>query len=175
MGLHERTTQMKRVLAGVVLPLLFTIPSFAAEDTLMAWNRVVGLITSPGVSNPIAGIPSDIVPWTTSGGFVIVDSATNKVMFSVEGLEPVGGESSGTTGTVTSVFGSLVCNVGKPNEAYVQTTQVPLDALGNAHYFGLLGPIPSPCNNPLFQIIAWPERVWIATGAGRFVSVASIP
>jgi hypothetical protein len=181
MSLHERMTHMKRiahmrrVLAVVVLPLLFTIPAFAQEDTVVAWNRVVGLITSPGVSNPIAGIPSDIVPWTTSGGFVFVDSESNEVVFSVEGLVQVGGEFSGTTGTATRVFGSLVCNVGKPNEAYIQTGQVPLDARGNAYYSGVfLSSVPNPCNNPLFQIIAWPERVWIATGAARFMLTALV-
>src|SRR3974377_510090 len=90
-GFHsqERTTQMKKMLAVVVLLLSFAVASFAG-DNAVSWSRVVGVITSPGVSNLAAGIPSGTTPWTTSDGSVTVDS-TGGVAVLVEGLGLRGG------------------------------------------------------------------------------------
>jgi hypothetical protein len=165
---------MKRVLAVVALPLLFAIASFAGDDSALPaggdnaviWSRIVGVITSPGVSNPVAGIASGGLPWTTSGGSAVVDSSGG-VVFSVQGLVLVGGNASGTTGPVTSVKGTLVCNPGTSAQAVIDTPPTPLDAQGNADFAGkLVSALPS-CNNPLFLIRVVPKNVWIATGAVR--------
>jgi hypothetical protein len=39
-----------------MLPLLFAAASFAQSTA--TWLRIVGVITVPGVQNPVAGIPS---------------------------------------------------------------------------------------------------------------------
>ena len=57
---------MKKVVK-VMLPLLFAATSFGQAN----WLRIVGVITAPGFPNPVAGIPSGGLPWTTTS-----DSAT---------------------------------------------------------------------------------------------------
>jgi hypothetical protein len=112
---------MRKMLAVVVLPLLFAVTSFAGDDlggadlaaagSVASLSRVVGVITSPGVSSPVAGIASGTTPWTTTSGSITVHS-TGAVAFSVPGLVLVGGDSSGTLGKVAKVKGTLVCNPG---------------------------------------------------------------
>jgi hypothetical protein len=132
---------MKKIFAVVMLPLLFAIASFAGDDNTLpaggdnavVWSRIVGVITAPGVSNPVAGIASGTTPWTTSGGSAIVDSSSG-VAFSFEGLVLVGGNASGATGPVTSVKGTLVCNPGTSSQAVIDTPAVPLSAQGDAQF-----------------------------------------
>jgi hypothetical protein len=161
---------MKRLLAVVVLPLFFAIASFAGGDPFVTWTKVVGVITAPGVSNPVAGIPSGTTPWTTSGGYVIVDTS-GQVVFLVQGLVLVGGDASGTPGPVTRVKGTLVCNPGTSSQDVIDTPAVPLDVQGDAHYIGpLVSALPSSCLNSLFLIRVPVKNVWIATGAVRVIS-----
>jgi hypothetical protein len=162
---------MKRVLT-VLLPLLFATASFAADDAVVHWRRIVGVITAPGISNPVAGIASGGLPWTTSEGRAAVNVTTGGIAFFVEGLVLVGGNASGTPGGVTSVKGTLVCNPGSTTaQAVIDTAPVPLDAQGNAEFSGNLASVPpSSCTNPLFLIRVAPANVWIATGAVRVTS-----
>jgi hypothetical protein len=172
---------MKKVLAVVVLPLLFAIASFAGDDlaqddlagsaTVAHWSRLVGVITSPGVSNTVAGIASGTTPWTTTNGSATVNFSAATAVFSVQGLVLVGGNSSGTPGKVTSVKGTLVCNPGTSSQAVFDTGTVPLSPQGNATNVASAekfdrdpASIPT-CNNPLFLIRVVPKNVWIATGA----------
>lgn len=166
---------MKKLLAVVVLPLLFSIVSFAGEDlargdNAVTWSRIVGVITAPGMSNTVAGIASGTTPWTTSDGSATVDSSGG-VVFSVSGLVLVGGTASGTTGPVTSVKGTVVCNPGLSTQANIDTPATPLDSQGNANFVGnLVSALPSKCNNVLFLIRVVPKNIWIATGAVRAVT-----
>jgi hypothetical protein len=158
---------MKRVLA-VLLPLLFATASFAGDEAVVHWQRIVGVITAPGVSNPVAGIASGGLPWTTSEGRAVVNLQTGEIAFFVEGLVLVGGNASGTPDGVTSVRGTLVCNPGTSTQAVVDTAAVPLDARGNAEFVGdLESAPPSTCANPLFLVRVPPRNIWIATGAVR--------
>jgi hypothetical protein len=169
---------MKKVFAVVVLPMLFAIASFAGDDNALtaggdnavAWSRIVGVITAPGVSNPVAGIASGAFPWTTTSGSAIVDSSSG-VAFSVEGLVLVGGNASGTNGPVKMVKGTVVCNPGTSTQAVRDTPAVPLDVTGNAQFNGsLVRPLPPSCGNALFLIRVVPGNVWIATGAVRVIT-----
>ena len=156
---------MKKVVKGM-LPLLFAATSFAQSTTV--WHRIVGVITVPGTSNPVAGIASGGAPWTTSGGNATVNLTQGIVTFVVEGLVLVGGNNSGTRDLVTSVRGTLVCNPGAANQVNVNTPLVPLSAQGNAAFSGnfVNGPPPATCTNPLF-LIRVGAGVWIATAAVR--------
>src|SRR5215470_5129611 len=144
---------MKRTFA-LVLTLLFATSSFAWEDSVVRWRRIVGVITAPGVSNPVAGIASGGLPWTVSEGKARVNLATGDAAFFVEGLVLVGGNASGTPGPVTSVKGTLVCNPGSTtDQAVIDTPVVPLDAQGNAEFRGSLQSTPpATCANPLFLV-----------------------
>ncbi|HYK58349.1 MAG TPA: hypothetical protein VEV85_02870 [Bryobacteraceae bacterium] len=154
---------MKKVVK-VMLPLLFAATSFA--QTNATWLRIVGVITAPQVSNPVAGIASGGMPWTTSGGTATVNFTNGTVAFVVEGLVLVGGNASGTRGGVASVRGTLVCDAGAADQVIIDTPVVPLSAQGNASFSGHFESAPPPtCINPLFLIRT--GAVWIATGAVR--------
>jgi hypothetical protein len=156
---------MTRVIR-VLLPLLFATASFA-DDVVVRWNRFVGVITAPGVSNTVAGIKSG-GPWTVAEGSALVDLSKGEAAFFVEGLVLVGGNDSGTPGPVTEVKGTLVCNAGASSQAIIDTPTVGLDARGNTEFFGAFESTPpSTCNNPLFLIRVPTANVWIATGAKR--------
>jgi hypothetical protein len=158
---------MKKTLA-VFLPLLFATASWAGDDAVVSWKRIVGVITAPGTSNPVGGLASG-GPWTASAGRVIVDLSKGDAAFFVEGLVLVGGNNSGTPGPVTSVKGTLVCDAGASDQAVIDTPAVPLDAEGNAEFHGAFTTAPpDPCTNPVFLIRVSPANVWIATAAVRY-------
>lgn len=166
---------MKYMFAAL-LSLMFASTAFA-DNSVVRWDTIVGVITSPGVDNPVADIHAGATPWTTSHGEAAVDLKKGEIVFEVEGLVIDGGTASGTPGPITSVVGTLVCNPGQKDaggnsiEVIYDTTAVALSARGNAEFSGSLGSIQAPCNNPLFLIrIAQPAGAsgrWIATGAVR--------
>ncbi|MGA8595266.1 MAG: hypothetical protein WB676_11040 [Bryobacteraceae bacterium] len=160
-------THMRKLLSGILF-MFFTTACFA-DDAVAHWRQIVGVITAPGISNPVAGIASGGLPWRASAGRATVNLTTGEIAFFVEGLVLVGGNSSGTPDGVTSVKGTLVCNAGSTTaQAIIDTAAVPLDAEGNAEFRGNLASVPpSSCSNPLFLIRVSPANVWIATGAVR--------
>jgi hypothetical protein len=150
----------------VMLPLLFAAASFAQSNA--TWLRIVGVITAPGVQNPVAGIQSGGLPWITTNGTATVNLTDGTVAFVVEGLVLVGGNASGTPGGVTSVKGTLVCDPGATDQVIIDTPLVPLSSQGNAAFSGHFdGTVSSTCmNNPLF-LIRVASGAWLATGAVR--------
>jgi len=145
------------------------LPSFAA-DTVVRWQKVLGVITAPNVDNPVAGISSGTLPWTTRGGNVRINLTTGMGSFDVEGLVLNGGNATGTPGPITSVVGTLVCNPGADGESTHDTAAVNLDGHGNAQFSGNLGSL-GTCANPLFLVRIFnpsgARGLWIATGVDR--------
>jgi hypothetical protein len=132
------------------------------------WQTIVGVITAPGISNPVPGIASGGLPWTATGGQATVNLATGHIEFNVRGLVLNGGNSTGTPDAITDVKGRLVCNPGSATaQAVLDTATVPLSPQGDAQFHGDLGSVPSPCSNPLFLIRIVPAGRWVATGAVR--------
>jgi hypothetical protein len=169
---HSRKSKeidMKYVLAPL-LSLMFASTAFA-DSSIMHWSSIVGVITSPGVDNAVADIHAGATPWTVTRGEATVNLRSGGTAFFVQGLVINGGKSTGTRGPISSVVGTLVCNAGDAGEQIIDTAPVPLSDLGNAGFSGKIGPINSPCNNPLFLVrIAQPAGAagrWIATGAVR--------
>jgi hypothetical protein len=124
-----------------------------------------GVITAPGVDNPVGQIHSGAGPWTTRGGSARVNLGTGEGSFDVEGLVLNGGNASGTPGAVTTVIGTLVCNPGSPAgsaEAAIDTPAASLGSEGNAELSFRIN-VPPTCNNPVF-LIRVPAGKWIATG-----------
>jgi hypothetical protein len=165
---------MKRVLA-VLLPLtLFAAAAFAIDndDSLVRWNSIVGVITAPGVDNPVGNIHGGAGPWSVRSGHARVNLASGVTFFEVDGLVLNGGNSTGTPGAISAVIGTLVCNPG-PTPTVLDTTPVSLNVHGDAHFSGTLAGVPATCVNPLFLIrIAAPAGAagrWIATGSERFI------
>ncbi len=167
---------MKNVCVKVfvtVLALLFVSAAYAQGQDVR-WRRIAGVITALNVDNPVGKIHSGTFPWTARGGYARVNLATGAAVFNVEGLVIDGAAFSGTTGPITAVMGTLVCNAGTNTETTHDTSQVPFSATGDADFSGQITGIPSPCANPLFLIrIAAPAGaagLWIGTGAERITA-----
>jgi hypothetical protein len=158
------------------LSLALCSAAFAQNNTVVRWRQVVGVITAPGVNNPVAGITdtngnttaqidSGTAPWTTRGGSARINLATGEGSFDVEGLVLNGGSATGTPGPIKSVVGTLVCNPGAATQAIIDTQSVDLSSQGNAGLSFKLN-VPPACASPLF-LIRIPQfgLRWIATGA----------
>jgi hypothetical protein len=165
---EDWTTMRKAYALLLLLPLFLTTAAFAADDdaTTARWRTIVGNINDPGTSNPVAGIPSGGLPWTTTGGRARVNLMTGQIAFNVSGLVLNGGNASGTPGPVVNVKGTLVCNPGAPAQSVHDTATVPLSLEGDAEFIGTLGSLPA-CANPLFLVRVPANNSWIATGAVR--------
>lgn len=165
---------MKKMLA-VVLCLISASAAFALDndDSTVLWKSIVGVITIPGVDNPVAGIRAGATPWSVRSGRARANLSTGAASFEVEGLSINGGNSTGTPGPISAVTGTLVCNAGATTQAVLDTAAVPLNAHGDANFSGQLQNIPATCSNPLFLVrIASPAGAagrWIATGTERFI------
>jgi hypothetical protein len=153
----------------LLLPFFVMTAAFAEDNETVQWRTIVGNINDPGVSNPVAGIPSGGLPWTTTGGRAGVNLKTGQIAFHVEGLVLNGGNASGTPGPVANVKGTLVCNPGTSAQEVLDTSTVPLSPEGDAEFIGHLGSVPA-CANPLFLIRIPANNSWIATGAVRDLS-----
>jgi len=160
--------------ASLTLFVLSAASSFGA-DSVVRWQKVVGVITAPNVDNPVAGISAGTLPWTTRGGSARIDLTTGEGSFDVEGLVLNGGNATGTTGPITSVVGTLVCNPGggnanPPAQMTIDTPAAALNALGNAELSFRIN-VPQTCTDPLF-LIRIPQfgLRWIAAGAVRTTS-----
>jgi hypothetical protein len=139
--------------------------AFAQGDTVVRWRGIEGVITAPGVDNPVGQIHSGAGPWTTHSGNARINLTTGEGSFDVEGLVMNGGTASGTPGPVANVLGTLVCNPGSSAgfvETAIDTPAVSLSSAGNAELSFKIT-VPSTCNNPLF-LIRVPSGRWIATG-----------
>jgi hypothetical protein len=152
----------------LLLPLFLTAAAFAADadGTTVSWRTIVGNINDPGTSNPVAGIPSGGLPWTTTGGRARVNLTTGQIAFNVSGLVLNGGNASGTPDGVANVKGTLVCNPGTATQSVHDTATVPLSLEGDAEFIGNIGSVPA-CTNPLFLLRVVSNNSWIATGAVR--------
>jgi hypothetical protein len=150
----------------LALSLAFSTGAFAQSNPVVRWNRIVGVITAPGIDNPVGVAPNQIHsggPWTTRGGNARVNLMNGEGSFEVEGLVLNGGNSSGTPGGVSSVIGTLVCNAGTASQAVADTPATDLSATGNAELSFRLT-VPAGCAKPLFLIRVPGAGKWIATG-----------
>ena len=162
------------------LALLLTPAIVLAEesfDSVVQWNHIVGVITAPGVNNPVAGISAGAGPWSVQEGHARIDLTSGQVSFEVRGLVLNGSNSSGTPGPVSTVTGTVVCNPGTATQVIRDTSEVRLTQQGDTHFRGEVNGIPSPCANPVFLVRIGPSFPvpgavgrWLATGAVRTTS-----
>lgn len=167
---------MKKFLPLALLLAPAVLFAHDADDSVVNWSQIVGEITAPNVDNPVAGISAGTTPWSTRGGHAHVNLSTGEVSFDVDGLVLNGGNASGTTGPITHVTGTLVCNPGMPAQKNLDTAEVKLTQDGNADFHGEIDGIPAPCSNPLFLVriapsfgVAGAIGRWLATGAVRTI------
>jgi hypothetical protein len=163
--------------------VLTAVSAFAENNAVVRWNQMAGIITAPGIDNPVGGttdasgnkvnqIHGGAGPWTTRGGRVQVNLATGEGSFDVDGLVLNGGNASGTPGPINSVVGTLVCNPGTTTQAILDTPATDLSPKGDAELSFRLN-VPATCANPVFLIrIPQAGLRWIATGAIQVTSNA---
>jgi len=163
---------------------LLASSTFASAE-VVRWSDIAGVITAPGVDNPVAVISDDTgnvvssihsgtLPWSVRQGNARVDLNSGAVSFGVTGLVLIGGNATGTAGPINQVTGTLVCNAGSSAtdspQAVLDTPPVELGAFGDAQFSGqLVGQVPSPCKAPQFLIRIGPAfgdfaGRWLATG-----------
>jgi len=162
---------MKKV---CLLLLTLCAGAFAQSDTVVRWRGMEGVVTAPGVDNPVGQIHSAPGPWTTRNGNARVNLTTGSGSFEVEGLVFNGSNFSGTTGPVAIVVGTLVCNPGSPAgtvETAIDTPTAALSPVGDAELSFKIN-VPVVCNNPVFLIRAASGR-WLATGTKPATSTRS--
>jgi hypothetical protein len=165
---------MKKLLVALLPIALSTTAAFGLENgnSMVRWNSIVGVITAPGVDNPVGTIHGGAGPWTAHSGRAGVNLANGYTSFEVDGLVLNGSSSSGTPGAITAVKGTLVCNSGGTAPTILDTASVSLNVHGDAHFEGQISDLPATCDNPVFLIrIVTPAGAagrWIATGARRF-------
>ena len=100
---------MKKTLLGVLTLLCATsVFAFDNDDSVVRWRSIVGVITAPGVDNPVAGIRAGAGPWSVRSGRAQVNLSNGATFFDVDELVLNGSNSSGTPGPVTAVTGTLV-------------------------------------------------------------------
>ena len=167
---------MKKISLAFSLAV-FAVSAFGQNNTVARWTQIVGVITAPGIDNPVGGttdatgakvnqIHAGAGPWTTRGGSARIDLGNGQGSFEVEGLVLNGGNSTGTPGPINSVVGTLVCNPGTATQAILDTPATPLSTKGNADLSFRLS-VPTTCANPVFLIrLPAAGLKWIATGAG---------
>jgi hypothetical protein len=165
----------------------------ARHDSVVTWRNIVGVITAPGVDNPVAvtldnrgnvvsQIHSGTLPWVTREGSASVDLTTGAVEFTVSGLVLNGGNAAGTAGPINQVVGTLICNPGGSDaqqpQVVLDTQPVALSTRGNARFSGeLTGAVPNECGTPLFLIRIGPAfgpfaGRWLATGVEPRIGAA---
>jgi len=166
---------MKKFLA-VLLPIALSASAafgLENEDSTVSWKSIVGVITAPGVDNPVGTIHGGAGPWSVHSGRAHVNLSSGFASFDVDGLVLNGSASSGTPGAITAVKGTLVCNSGGTAPTILDTPSVSLNVHGDAHFAGQIAGVPATCNNPAFLIrISTPAGAagrWIATGTDRFI------
>ncbi|HLX43765.1 MAG TPA: hypothetical protein VKR43_10040 [Bryobacteraceae bacterium] len=156
---------------ALLLSLTLCAGAFAQNSTVVRWRGIQGVITAPGVDNPVGQIHSGAGPWTTRDGSARINLSTGAGSFDVEGLVLNGGASTGTPGPVTSVIGTLLCNPGGAGgaETAIDSPVTALSPAGDAELSFKIT-VPAVCGNPAFLIRVASGR-WIATGTKPATSV----
>ncbi len=166
---------MRAFILAATLAAAVTAPSFAtAGDPHVRWDEIVGLIQPANLVGSGTGqVAGGGQPWSTSRGAAIVNLATGRVHFRVEGLVLAGGNGVGTRAAIAEVKGTLVCDTDGSasggNSVLVDTPLVALSAQGDAEFDGSVGALPGACFEPdiAFLVRIGADR-WIANGAVRW-------
>ncbi len=149
-----RSISRPGAIAAAIAISLAATAAHADDDDIIRWKNIVGVITEKNVSNMVANIDSGTFAWSVRSGHARVDLMTGHAAFVCNAMDAT----QNTPGT------SMAAN----------TVSVPLNAQGDAEFFGQISNIPHPCNNPLFLVRIATQATgavgrWIATGTERTI------
>ena len=149
------------VTASLVVPIwLLGLTTVTAQAQTVSWKRIEGTVQTFDLVGSGTGQVTGAAPWTAKKGNASVKLANGKVKFNVKGLvlavgnvpgTPFFGLDIGATAGITSVRGTLVCDLdgsaGGGNSTFVDTLGVPLSAQGDAKFSGnFVDPLPPVCS-----------------------------
>jgi len=169
--MRQQPTKLMMAAAGILL-LGFSGTAFAA-DQVVEWQKIVGIIQSGDTVGTGTGkVTGGGQPWFARAGSAAVNLTSGQMQFEVQGLVLAGGNAIGTSGAVTQVKGTLVCDTtgsATGNSTLVDSPLVTLSPQGSARFAGQVGPLPAACTSS--PNIAFLIRVsgggWIAGGEVR--------
>ena len=160
------------ILAAHFALIAFTPGAVLAGDQHVQWSDVRGIV-QPGttVGTGSGKVTGGGAPWSTKEGRVEVNLDHGSINFDVRGLVLAAGNSIGTRDGVTMVKGTLVCDTDGSltgDSALINTSLVPLDEQGDAHFEGVAAVFPSECSEPdIAFLVRTAGGAWIAFGAVR--------
>jgi hypothetical protein len=82
----------------------------ATAAPLVSWRFIHGIVKADDLV--LGVINGALILWTTIIGNAAVDLGAGNVQFQVQGLTVAEGDTIGTTGDVTQVFGAIGCPTG---------------------------------------------------------------
>jgi hypothetical protein len=196
----KRYASAVAALMGLCGSMVFSANS--AWCQVLQWQTILGIkesgdVVGVGTSGVNSGAISGGAPWETLGGFAKVNLNNGRVKFDVDGLilavgsvfelggndfsTPPSGSSGlpiGTPAAITSVKGTLVCNVsgdqGGPS-VWVDTPVTTLDAQGNAFFKGsFTSTIPSACSTNSALDDAFLIRIGSGLFAGAWIAFGAV-
>jgi len=145
----QHVNRMLVALSIMTAVVVISAPSHAAEDNVVKWDAMIGL-AAPGSKVGNFDPFGPVFPIVVQDGKAWVHLQTGRAKFSVKGLalaNSTGLAAAGTTGVISEVRGTLVCNgvvpAGSPTD-FADTPAVPLDPQGNAQFVGSID-IPTAC------------------------------
>lgn len=156
---------MKTWMSAVVASSVVLAARASADDATLKWQTVVGIIQA---GNVVGGITGGGQPWSTLGGNAVVNLASGRVHFRVDGLVLAGSDAIGTPGPITEVMGTLVCG-----PSTFDTPSVPLSSVGDAHFDGeFLNTPPGACATE--PDVAFLVRIATGSNVGRWIANGAV-
>jgi len=149
------------------------------DEYVVAWTRIQGITPVADINaTTINGVLPVGFPWSVTDGWAMINLNSGRFRFTVKGLSigamPTPLSPIGSTGVVTGLYGTFVCDDG----GMVDTDAVELSARGNAFLQGFL-PFEFTCDpDGLMLLLRVAEVVpgapnivgrWLAFGAVRQV------
>jgi hypothetical protein len=168
-----QTFLSKAAIGAALGAALVTGNALADASDNLRWQSVIGIIQGGNVvgsgTGAVTGAPG---PWSARGGQVKVDPDTGRIDFNVSGLVFAAGNTIGTTGTVTQVKGTVVCDANGSatggNSVIIDTPLVDLSDEGDAEFHGTVGSIPAVCATE-------PDVAFlIRLGSGKWIGNATV-
>ena len=163
-----------------LLVVLFAVAFSAAvgfaqdnDDDVVRWRSIVGVITTPGVNNPVAGINAGATAWTTRAAAPVSTSRPDLLPLRSKGWSSTERTPPERRDLFSEVVGTLVCGAGSTTQIVLDTTPISSERARRCAF--LWPPFRGTDNlrqSPLPGAHRGASRCgrrWIGTGVERFI------